>query len=187
MDSSLLQQESNNMTLDQLKELLPDYAKDLKLNLSSLTNTQGASALQLWGSLLAAALASQNTTVIQAFYEEAQSKLTPEEINGVKAAAAMMAMNNIYYRFTHLISKPEYGTMPAGLRMNIMSNPGVPKADFELWSFVVSVINGCGACMDSHEAHLAKEGISASVIQMAAKIAAVVHGIARTLDVEEAL
>jgi alkyl hydroperoxide reductase subunit D len=175
------------MTLDELKNQLPDYAKDLKLNLSSLINSQELPKSLLWGSLLAAAFASHNKTVISVFHNEAKNYLTEEEITAVKAAAAIMAMNNIYYRFTHLISKNEYATLPAGLRMNIMANPGVEKKDFEYWSFVVSAINGCGKCLDAHEAVLVKSGLSLNLIQIGAKIAAVIHGIARTLDIEEAI
>ena len=175
------------MNLEELKYQLPDYAKDLKLNLSSLQSTPGLTKLQLWGSLLAAALASHNKNVIKAFHSEAEKNLSEAEITAVKAAAAIMGMNNIYYRFTHLIEKSEYATMPAGLRMNIMANHGVEKIDFELWSFVVSAINGCGKCLDSHEAVLVKHNVSTSTIQAAAKIAAVVHAIARTMDIEEAL
>ena len=42
-----------------------------------------------------------------------------------------MAMNNVYYRATHLIHNDEYGQLRAGLRMNIMANPGLDKVTFE--------------------------------------------------------
>ena len=93
-----------------------------------------------------------------------------------------MAMNNVYYRFTHLASDPQYATMPAKLRMNVLAKPGVDRADFELWSVAVSAINGCGACIDSHEKVLRKSGVSAETIQAAVRIASVVHAVAVTLD-----
>ena len=113
-------------------------------------------------------------------------KLTPEALTAAKAAAAIMAMNNIYYRFTHLSSAPDYKTMPAKLRMNVMAKPGVEKVDFELWSLAVSAINGCGMCVDSHEKVLREHGVTVEQVQAAVRIAAVVHAVAATLDGEAA-
>jgi alkyl hydroperoxide reductase subunit D len=96
-----------------------------------------------------------------------------------------MGMNNIYYRFAHLASSPDYKTMPAKLRMNVIGKPGVDKADFELWCLAVSAINGCGMCIDSHENVLRNAGFTAEQVQAAVRIAAVVHAVAATLDGEE--
>jgi lipoyl-dependent peroxiredoxin subunit D len=98
-----------------------------------------------------------------------------------------MGMNNVYYRSLHLLSNPEYRTLRAGLRMNVLANPGVEKTDFELWSTAVSAINGCGMCLDSHEAELKKHGVPATHIQAALRIAAVVNAVSRVLAAEEAL
>ena len=106
-------------------------------------------------------------------------------INAAKAAHAVMAMNNVYYRFAHLVAAKDYATLPARLRMNVMANPGVEKADFELWSLAVSAINGCGKCMDSHEAELRKHGLTPQEIQTAVRAAAVVHAVAAVLDGEQ--
>ena len=70
-------------------------------------------------------------------------------MTAAKAAAAIMGMNNVYYRSLHLLKNPEYRTLPARLRMNIIANPGVDKVDFELWCTAVSAVNGCGMCLDS--------------------------------------
>ena len=111
-------------------------------------------------------------------------QLSPEALTAAKAAAAIMAMNNIYYRFTHLASAPDYKTLPARLRMNVIGKPGVDKVDFELWCLAVSAINGCGVCIDSHEKVLREAGLSTEQIQAAVRIAAVVHAVAATLDGE---
>ena len=116
--------------------------------------------------------------VAEAFAAE---QLSAEETNGAKAAAAIMAMNNIYYRATHLIHNDEYGTLRAGLRMNVMASPGVDKVTFELASLAVSAINGCGACMDSHERELRKRGLTREGIQSGVRIGAVLHGVAISL------
>ena len=175
------------MQIDTIREALPDYAKDLKLNLSSLLNEQVLTEQQRWGTFVATALASRNPALIKAVSADAAEKLWPEALKAAKAAASIMAMNNIYYRFTHLASDPDYAKLPAQLRMNIIGNPGVEKADFELWSLAVSAINGCGRCIDAHDQVLRKAGISQQAIQQAVRIASVVHAVAATLDGEESL
>ena len=112
-------------------------------------------------------------------------KLEAHALTAAKAAAAIMGMNNIYYRFVHLAGG-DYKKMPARLRMNVMANPGVDKADFELWSLAVSAVNGCGMCIESHEHELRKAGLNAEQIQASIRIAAVVHAVAAVLDGEGA-
>ena len=175
------------MTIDIIREALPDYAKDLKLNLSALLNDGTLSEQQRWGTLLATALAARNAKLVAAIAEEAADHLTPEAVAAAKAAASIMAMNNIYYRFTHLAADPDYARMPARLRMNVIANPGVDKVDFELWSLAVSAINGCGKCIDAHDHVLRQAGVSREVIQQAVRIASVIHAVAATLDGEESL
>ena len=175
------------MSLDNLKSQMPGYAKDIKLNLSSLANEDVLNPQQLWGTFFASALASGNAEVIKQLEEEAVDNLSAEAYDAAKAAAAIMGMNNIYYRFVHLASNKEYSTMPAKLRMNIIGNPGVDKADFELWSLAVSAINGCGMCIDAHEAELKKHGMTSAQIQAAVRVASVVHAAAAVLDGELAL
>lgn len=175
------------MSIDTLKSRIPDYAKDIKLNLSSLAGDETLSPQTHWGTFLASALATGNADVISAIAAEASAHLDEAAQNGAKAAAAIMGMNNIYYRFVHLAKNKEYATMPAKLRMNIIANPGVDKADFELWSLAVSAINGCGMCIDAHEAALRKEGMGSAEIQTAVRIASTVNAVAAVLAGESAL
>lgn len=175
------------MSIDSLKSRIPDYAKDIKLNLSSLSTDESLSEQQLWGTFLAAAIASRNEAVIVAVDEEAAAHLSEEAQNAAKAAAAVMAMNNIYYRFSHLASNQEYRTMPAKLRMNVIGNPGVDKVDFELWSLAVSAVNGCGMCIDAHEKQLLSHDITKEQVQTAVRIASVIHAVATVIDAENAL
>ena len=175
------------MTIETLKAALPDYAKDLRLNLSSLAAEAALTEQQRAGTFVASALAARNATVTQAILAEFGPKLAPQALEAAKAAAAIMGMNNVYYRFVHLASAADYKTLPAKLRMNVIARPGVEKADFELWSLAVSAVNGCGMCIDAHEHELRKAGLSTGAIQAAVRIAAVVHGIAATLDGEEAV
>jgi lipoyl-dependent peroxiredoxin subunit D len=174
------------MSLDALKDALPEYAKDLKLNLSSLARESVLDEQKKWGAFLAAAHAVGEPNTLSSLSDEAASHLSPEAVAAAKSASAIMGMNNVYYRFLHLVSAKDYKTLPAKLRMNALANPGVDKADFELWSMTVSAINGCGMCMDSHEAELRKHGVSAEQIQAAVRIGAVVNAVAAVLRAEAA-
>ncbi|MDI1286895.1 MAG: carboxymuconolactone decarboxylase family protein [Reyranella sp.] len=174
------------MSIDVLKDRLPDYARDLKLNLSSLAAEQLLSPQQKAGSFIAAALAANHAPTTEAVVDIYGRELSTEALTAVKTAAALMAMNNIYYRFVHLVHAADYKTLPAKLRMTAMAKPGVDKVDFELWSLVVSAINGCGMCLEAHE-RVCREHLSPEQIQAAVRIAATVHAVARTLSAEEAL
>ena len=172
------------MSLEALRGRLPDYARDLKLNLGSLATEPVLSQQQLAGTFVASAIASRNAEVTKALLAEFGPKLSPEALTAAKAAATIMGMNNVYYRFTHLVGG-DYGNMPAKLRMNVMAKPGVEKADFELWSLAVSAINGCGMCMESHEKVVKHGGLTSEQVQAAVRIASVVHAVAGVLDAEE--
>ncbi|MCA1714718.1 MAG: carboxymuconolactone decarboxylase family protein [Gammaproteobacteria bacterium] len=173
------------MNLTDLRNTLPDYAKDLKLNLDSVLGETGATGLdgkQIRAVALASAIAARHAPLVAAIEGFAAEQLSPEELDGARAAAAIMAMNNIYYRATHLIHNDEYGQLRAGLRMNIIGASGLDKVTFELASLAVSAINGCGACLDSHERVLREHDVSAQGVQSALKIGAVVHAVAVTLE-----
>lgn len=175
------------MSLEALRDTLPDYAKDLKLNLSTLAGETALTDVQKAGTFISCALAGRNPALIRAVISEFSPLLTPEALNGAKAAAAIMGMNNIYYRFLHMAEHQAYKTMPAKLRMNVIANPGADKMDFELWCLAVSAINGCGMCIDSHEAKLRQHGVAAEAIQASIRIAAVIHAVVAVLDGEEAM
>ncbi len=167
------------MTLDALVAALPDYAKDLRLNMSSLLTEEILTDQRKYGLLVACAHATGYQPLIAAAQALAADKLSEDAMTAAMAAAAIMAMNNVYYRFVHLSSNAEYGKMPAKLRMNVIGRPGIDKADFELMSLAVSAINGCGMCIDSHEQVLRQHGVSLEVIQTAVRLAAVVNAVAK--------
>jgi alkyl hydroperoxide reductase subunit D len=173
------------MSIDTLKNQIPEYAKDIKLNLSSLANDETLSEQQLWGTFLASAMATGNADVIADIEAEAAEHLNDEAANAAKAAAAIMAMNNVYYKFTGFMK--DYQSMPAKLRMNVIGNPGVEKADFELWSLAVSAINGCQFCVVSHEKMLRDHGISQEQVQTAVRIASTVRAVDAVIKGEQSL
>ena len=175
------------MSIDALRDRLPAYAKDLSLNLSTLAGETTLGDQQKWGTFVAAAYAVGQPEVVREINTAAEAfGVSNEAITAARAAAAIMGMNNVYYRSLHLISNHEYRTLPARLRMNVIGNPGVEKADFELWSFAVSAINGCGMCLDSHEHELRKHGVPAVNIQTALRIASVVNAVSRAIAAEKA-
>jgi alkyl hydroperoxide reductase subunit D len=173
------------MSIDTLIEGLPNYAKDLKLNYSTLVRQNSElTAQQLWGTVLASAMATRNDELTEAALEEGAKHLTPQALEAAKSAAAVMGMNNIYYRFLHLTSNEKYATMPARLRMNVMRTHGVDHVDFELWGLAVSAINGCGKCVDSHEKVVREKGASEEIVLATIRVASVVHAIGSVLDTE---
>lgn len=172
------------MSIDALKNEIPEYAKDLKLNLSSLARETELDDQKKWGTFLASAHAVGEPKTLAAIKAQAEAVLSPEAVKAAQAASAIMGMNNVYYRFAHLVSNKEYSTLPAKLRMNVIGAPGVEKADFELWSMAVSAINGCGMCMDAHEAELRKHGVTTTQVQAAVRIGAVINAVSAVMRAE---
>lgn len=166
------------MSLKAIADALPDFAKDIRLNVSSLLNDQTLGDQRKYGLLLACAHGTGHKPVVDAAEAECEGKLSPEAANAARAAAAVMAMNNVYYRFTHLAGNKEYANMPARLRMNIIGSPGIDKVDFELFSLAVSAMNGCGMCIDAHEKVLKQHSVPAQVIQDAVRYGAVLKAAA---------
>lgn len=174
------------MNIEQLKNQLSDYAKDIKLNLSIILTEEGAPDLtknQIGSIALATAYVIKNKPLMQSILSEVSSYLTESEINAAKSAATIMAMNNIYYRFIHLVSDKSFSTLPAKLRMNVIANPGINKIDFELSCLAVSAINGCGMCIDAHTHELIKSGLSKIAVQSCIRIAAVLNAVATGIEI----
>jgi lipoyl-dependent peroxiredoxin subunit D len=173
------------MTLDTIRDSIPDYARDLKLNLGSVLSPAGAPGLseqQVWGVAVASAIASRNTELARQIEALAAQHLDEAYLTASRAAAAIMGMNNVYYRFLHLVEDAEYAQMPARLRMNVIGNSGIAKLDFELLSLAVSAVNGCGMCIVAHEKTLRKHEVSREAIQSAVRIAATLHAVAGVLE-----
>jgi alkyl hydroperoxide reductase subunit D len=173
------------MNLEELLETITAYARDLKLNFSSLKQQPDLNEQQTWGTIVASAVASRNADFTQAALAEAAHHLSSPALDAAKGAAAIMGMNNVYYRFQHLASNQNYRTMPARLRMNVIRTHGIDPVDFELWCAAVSAINGCSACVDSHEKVVREKGMSEETVLAAIRLAAVIHGLATVLDAEK--
>ena len=174
------------MSLQNLRDRLPEYAKDIRLNLGSLAAETLLNEKQKAGTFIASALGARNPDVVEAILAEFAPKLDARELAAAQGAAAIMAMNNVYYRFLHLVDSEEYSKLPARLRMNAIANHGISRADFELWCLAVSAINGCGKCLESHEKAVREGGFTVEQVQAAVRIAAAVNSAAAVLDVERA-
>ncbi len=174
------------MGLDALKDMVPDYARDLKLNLGGLANASPLSDQQLWGVVVAVAAASAPSPAVPELDAESKLHLSSEAYTGARSAAAIMAMNNVYYRSKHLLSEmgvTSYDNVPARLRMQVIgTHGGVAKEDFELWCFAVSAVNGCGSCLVAHEQELRKANMTTEQIHEALRVASVVKAVCATLN-----
>lgn len=174
------------MTLEQLYDRIPDYAKDQRLNLQNLLKQAELTEQQTWGTVIACAIAVRQKPLADALIAEASKFATPGTQNAAKAAASVMAMNNIYYRFTDLVkgTSDKYSTIRAGLRMNVIRNHGGDPVDFELFCVAVSAINNCHVCVGAHEKVLREKGVPEETIVASVRLAAVIHAIATVLDYE---
>lgn len=174
------------MSIENIKEALPGYAKDLKLNFGSVVKTTELSEQQLWGALVATAAATKSDRLLREIAEDALDILSQEAYDAALGAAAIMGMNNVFYRTKGQLDGA-YDDLRAGLRMNIIGNPGVAKEDFELWSLAVSAINGCGHCLAAHEKTLRDAQVSRTVIFEAIRLASIVSGVAQALQTADVL
>src|SRR5258708_1665094 len=168
--------------VESLRARLPENARDTKLNLQSVLQTSTLTAAQRWGVAVASAAAARNRELLDAMLADARDEAGDAVIDDALAAASLMAMNNVYYRFRHMIGKPSYDQKPARLRMQRIAKPAPNKADFELFCRAVSAINGCEMCIRSHEAVVIEGGLSEDHVHDAVRIAAVGHASAGALE-----
>ncbi|MBS1812109.1 MAG: carboxymuconolactone decarboxylase family protein [Acidobacteria bacterium] len=171
--------------IESLRTRLPEAAKDIKLNVQSVFQTTTLTPHQIWGVAVASAIATRNPEVRNAIFADAQAHLSQEVTEDAKAAAALMAMNNVYYRFRHMVGKESYSTKPARLRMNWIGKPLGNKVDFELFCLAVSAINGCEMCIRSHEKVVVDGGLSEDQIHDAVRVAATIQALAVSLEISQ--
>lgn len=168
--------------IDALRETLPDAAKDLKIGLSSVLGAETLNETQRYGVAVACALAARNPALRDAVLSDAAAAgIAPEVIDDARAAAALMGMNNVFYRSRHMLGE-SYEKKPARLRMQRIAQPKASKPDFELMCLAVSAINGCEVCLKSHEKVILEAGLSEDQIFDAVRMAAVIHGVACALE-----
>ena len=168
--------------LNRLRDALPEHARDIKLNLQSVLGHGALSPQQRWGVAITAAATARNQPLLDAVLADARSEVDEPVVEDALAAAALMGMNNVYYRFRHLVGKEAYSQKPARLRMNRLVRPATNKTDFELFCLVASAINACEACIKSHEKVVVDGGLTEDAIHDAVRIGATLHAAAVALD-----
>jgi lipoyl-dependent peroxiredoxin subunit D len=169
--------------LETLRTALPDAAKDIRLNIQSVLKDGALSESQRWGVAVASAIAARNPRLREAVLAAAAA-VDAAVVEDARAAAALMAMNNVYYRFRHVVGKPGYSEMRAGLRMNRLAQPATNRADFELFSLAVSAINGCEMCIRAHEKAVTEGGLTPEHVNDAVRIAATLYAAAVSLEMD---
>jgi alkyl hydroperoxide reductase subunit D len=174
------------MALNALRDAIPEPARDLKLNLEAVLTESSLDVGQRWAVAAATAIASRNPRLRVAVLAEARAAAGDAVVDDAIAAAAIMGMNNVLYRFRHLIDKPSYGEMRARLRMNRLVKPAGSKTDFELICLAVSAVNGCESCIRAHEKVALEGGRTEEQVWDAIRIASVMHGAAVALDLAAA-
>lgn len=162
-----------------MEEQIPDLAKDVRLNLTSMMADETLSPQSKYGLLLASAIATRNAIVTTAMETAAGVVMTPE---AAKSAASVMAMNSAYYRFVHLVSKPEYKTMAGAPVHELAWKSARGQKRFRIEALAVSAINRCGACMDAHEKALRQSDVGSDTIQVAVRFAAIVPSVAVAIE-----
>jgi alkyl hydroperoxide reductase subunit D len=170
-------------TLDALKDTIPEPAKDLKLNLGTTLGGETLSADQTWGVALASAYYVREPRLRDALLADARASGVSEALlEDARAAAALMAMNTVYYRFRHMVGKESYGQKPARLRMTWMARPKTTKADYELFSLAIAALAGCETCVKAHEASVLQHGLSEEHVHDCVRLAATINGFAVALN-----
>jgi len=164
--------------LEQLRGAIPDAARDIRLNLQAVLRGGALSEAQRWGVAAAAAVAARHARIREAVLAAAVTAAGAEVVEDARAAAALMAMNNVYYRFRHMVGKPIYREKPAGLRMNRLMQPATNRTDFELMALAVSAINGCEMCVRAHEKTVTDGGLTPDHVNDAVRIAATIYAAA---------
>jgi len=162
--------------LEALAETFPDAARDLRVNLTAVLRESSLDERTRFAVALASAQASGSRALVSAIERDGAGVLDEAARDDAAAAVALMAMNNVYYRFRHMVGKPAYLEKPARLRMQRIAKPRTGKAEFELLCLAVSAIEGCEACVRSHEASVLAAGASEDNVLDAVRIAAVVRG-----------
>jgi len=168
--------------LERLRAAIPDAARDIRLNLQAALRGGALSDAQRWGVAAATAIAARHRGLRDAVLAAAGAVTGPAVVEDARAAAALMAMNNVYYRFRHMVGKPVYGEKPAGLRMNRLMQPATNRTDFELMALAVSAINGCEMCVRAHEKTVTEGGLTPDHVHDAVRIAATVYAAAVALE-----
>ena len=170
--------------LKPITDRIPDYAKDIRLNLGSVLGRSSLDAEAALGVALAAAYAAKCQALVEAIRGSGQ--ISAQEATGALSAAALMAMNTVWYPYLDMAGDDDLKTQRAELRMNVYgTHGGVDRQRFELYSLAASIVGKCRYCVRSHYDLLKESGMTALQLRDAGRIAAVVAAAAAVLSVED--
>jgi len=154
------------------------FIRDMKFNLRATLESEHLSRKEAYLIALAVATNQNDQVLAEGFTKSAvENGASEKEIAEIHACTSLLSTNNVLYRFRHFASEKKYETMHARLKMTLMVNPVIGKEFFELVSLVVSAVNGCETCVNSHEQSLQNLGTSHDRIFDAIRLGAVVRGI----------
>ena len=169
--------------LTSIKEMIPDFAKDIRLNIDGTIARSSLEGGDAVGVALAAAFAAKSRPLIDAL--QAGGVLSEQETQAALTAAALMGMNNVWYPFVEMADDPDLGTMRAELRMNAYAtHGGVDRQSFELYALAASIVGKCEFCVRSHYKLLAETGLTTQQLRDVGRIAAVINAAAQVIAVE---
>jgi lipoyl-dependent peroxiredoxin subunit D len=167
--------------LDDLKARIPDFAKDVRLNLDSVLTRSSLEQADALGAALAAAYAARSKTLVDAIRGAGQ--LNDVDTNAALSAAALMGMNNVYYPYVEMAEDPDLQSQRPELRMNAYgTHGGVEKKRFELFALAASIVGKCLFCVQSHYKLLKEGGFTSQQLRDVGRIAAVIAAAALALD-----
>ena len=167
--------------VDQVKEALPDYAKDTRLNLDAVLSRSTLPGDVAMGCALAAAMMTGNGKLVS-FIQTGMHE-SGAEYNSALTAAAIMAQNNVWYPYVEMTGDENLKGLPAQLRMNaIVNHGGTTKLRFESFSLAASIIGKCHFCVKAHYDTLKKEGMTVEQLRDIGRIAAVINSVAKVLN-----
>jgi alkyl hydroperoxide reductase subunit D len=174
------------MSIDAIADKIPSYADDIKLNLMDIfsNEVEGLTVQQVYGIALSCSYNLKHEKLLNNFRNEAKIILDDSQREATKKAAAIMAMNNTYYMFSHMISNDEIRKMPADLHMHVLTDHGIDKTDFEMYLIGVSILNNCEYCVNFHAERLLRRGVSHIAIRNIARIASVLRAVVEVLEIE---
>jgi len=162
--------------VDTIKDLIPDYAKDIRLNLDNVINRSTLDPIVVNGVALAAAVASNNNSIADII----KSAMLAKDSDAALSAASIMAMTNIWYPYVEMTGDVALKGLPAQLRMNvIMSHGGTTKANFEAYSLAASIVGKCHFCVKAHYDTLKKEGFTVEQLRDIGRIAATIAALSK--------
>jgi alkyl hydroperoxide reductase subunit D len=169
--------------LDALKARIPDYAKDVRLNLDAVVARSSLDAADARGAALAAAYAARSKAIVDAIRQSGE--LSDVDVNAALSAAALMGMNNVWYPYVEMAADEDLRTQRAELRMNAYAtHGGVDKKRFELFSLAASIVGKCHFCIQSHYKLLKENGMTAQQLRDVGRIAAVIAAAALAIEAE---